>query len=69
MGRLCKSVTEGKQFGMVHSIEHEVIGAVAGKETKYMRVEMTPSTKEVHASPITKSDYEKYTKAVDDTNR
>tara|TARA_Y100000815_G_scaffold275744_1_gene316718 strand:- start:36549 stop:37562 length:1014 start_codon:yes stop_codon:yes gene_type:complete len=61
------AVNNGKPWKVYES--DEVIGAVAGKETKYMRVEMTPSTKEVHASPITKSDYEKYTKAVDDTNR
>jgi hypothetical protein len=43
----------------------EIIGAASGKETKYMRVELTPSTKEVHASPISKADYEKYTKTTD----
>ncbi len=60
------AVNNGKPWKVYES--SDVVGAAAGKETKYMRVEMTPSTKEVHASPITKRDYEKYTKAVDDTD-
>ncbi|MDO6761849.1 RHS repeat-associated core domain-containing protein, partial [Tamlana sp. 2_MG-2023] len=60
------AVNNGKPW-KVYDAE-ETIGAAAGKETQYMRVEMTPSTKEVHASPITKRDYEKYTKKVDDTD-
>ena len=58
------AVNNGKPWKVYES--SDIVGAASGKETKYMRVEMTPSTKEVHASPITKRDYDKYTKTVDD---
>ncbi|WP_298148896.1 hypothetical protein [Flavobacterium sp.] len=39
----------------------EVIGAKAGIETQYSRVEITPSG-EYHGSPITAAEYKKLTK-------
>ena len=57
-------VNNGKPW-KVYKKEGEAVGAVSGKETQYMRVEMTPSTKEVHASPITETDYLKYTKGTE----
>lgn len=48
-------VNNGKTWKVYKS--DEVVGAVSGKETKYMRVELTESTKEVHVSPITEGDY------------
>jgi hypothetical protein len=56
-----KAVTNGKLW-KVYEV-NEVIGASEGKETKYMRVELTESTKELHSSPITGEQYQKLTKA------
>jgi RHS repeat-associated protein len=55
-----KEVNNGKTWKVYEA--NDIIGAVSGKETKYMRVELTESTKEVHASPISEADYLKYTK-------
>jgi len=56
-----KAVTNGKLWKVYEA--SEVIGASEGKETKYMRVELTESTKELHSSPITSEQYQKLTKA------
>ncbi|MCT4581773.1 MAG: hypothetical protein N4A35_10175 [Flavobacteriales bacterium] len=54
------SVTNGKTWKVYQTTE--TIGAKSGKETKYMRVELTESTMELHGHPITKSEYDKLTK-------
>jgi RHS repeat-associated protein len=55
-----KNVANGKPWKVFEA--DEVIGAASGKETKYMRVELTESTKELHSSPITKEDYQRLLK-------
>ena len=54
------AVTNGKPWKVFEA--GETIGASGGKETKYMRVELTETTKELHASPITAEQYQKLTK-------
>jgi len=54
------NVTNGKPWKVFRS--NDIIGASAGRETNYMRVELTKSTNELHSSPITKQQYEKLLK-------
>lgn len=53
-------VTNGKPWKVFKS--EEIIGATKGKETKYMRVELTESTGELHSSPIDLEQFNKLTK-------
>jgi len=58
----------GTKVGGTNSIVYDagkVIGANSGKETRFMRVditEMADGTKELHSHPISKESFDKYTK-------
>ncbi len=64
-----EGVNNGKPWKVYDAGNDSVIGASAGKETQYMRVELTESTGELHASPITKQQYDKLTKKADNTKK
>lgn len=55
------AVNNGKSWKVYDA--GETVGASSGKETQYMRVELTESTGELHSSPITQQQYDKLTKS------
>lgn len=50
--------TNGKTWKVMQF--DEIIGAIDGKDTKYMRIEMTQNT--IHGHPITEAEYRKLLK-------
>ncbi len=55
-----QEVTTGKPWKVYKS--DKIIGANSGKETQYMRVELSETTKEIHGHPILEAEYKKLTK-------